>query len=235
MFERFTDRARCVIVLANEHVRFCGHSHIGTEHVLLALLQEGESVAAQVLKPALSLEAARAKVKPGGATPSGYVPFTPRCKKVLELALRESLKLGANYIAPEHLLLALIREGEGEGVRILRESGIDLAETRQSVVSVVTGGRPLRTAEQNEILGTFLDLLAGPTGDGASKREAGLKPLWKVDGSHYAAAIRHLERWEAGERVDVESGCHPLQHVAWRLLAVAWQQIHGEDEIEVAS
>ena len=92
----------------------------------------------------------------------------------------------------------------------------------------------MRSPEQNEILGTFLDLLAGPTGDGAGKRAAGLKPLWKVDGSHAAAAERHWIRWQEGERVDGDSGCHPLQHVAWRLLALAYQEIHAFDEEAVA-
>ena len=88
----------------------------------------------------------------------------------------------------------------------------------------------MRTAEQNEILGTFLDLLSGPTGDGARKREAGLKPLWKVDPSHRAAAWRHLYRWVDGERIDADSGCHPLQHAAWRLLAIAYQEIEAGRE-----
>jgi hypothetical protein len=88
--------------------------------------------------------------------------------------------------------------------------------------------RPLRTPEQNEILGAFVDMLAGPTGDGAIKREAGVKPLWKIDGSHEAAAYRHLERWKGGEQVDADSGCHPLIHAAWRLLAVAYREMHAD-------
>jgi FMN phosphatase YigB (HAD superfamily) len=87
--------------------------------------------------------------------------------------------------------------------------------------------RPLRTPEQNEILGAFVDMLAGPTGDGAVKREAGVKPLWKVDDSHEAAAFRHVERWRGGEQADADSGCHPLIHAAWRLLAVAYREMHA--------
>ena len=87
----------------------------------------------------------------------------------------------------------------------------------------------MRNPEQNEILGAFVDMLTGPTGDGGNKRARGEKPLWKVDGSHYAAAHRHIERYEGGEHADADSGCHPLVHAAWRLLAVAYQDLaaHG--------
>src|ERR1051325_4300664 len=110
MFERFTDRARRVVVLAQEEARMLSHNYIGTEHILLGLIHEGEGVAAKALESlGISLEAVRAQVE----APSGHIPFTPRAKKVLELSLREALQLGHNYIGTEHILLGLIREGEG--------------------------------------------------------------------------------------------------------------------------
>src|SRR5690606_23086445 len=118
LFERFTDRARRVVVLAQEEARLLNHSYIGTEHILLGLIHEGEGVAAKALESlGISLEAVRSQVEEiigqGGTAPSGHIPFTPRAKKVLELSLREALQLGHNYIGTEHILLGLIREGEG--------------------------------------------------------------------------------------------------------------------------
>src|SRR3712207_9278810 len=118
MFERFTDRARRVVVLAQEEARLLNHNYIGTEHILLGLIHEGEGVAAKALESlGISLEAVRSQVEEiigqGGSSPSGHIPFTPRAKKVLELSLREALQLGHNYIGTEHILLGLIREGEG--------------------------------------------------------------------------------------------------------------------------
>ena len=110
MFERFTDRARRVVVLAQEEARLLNHSYIGTEHILLGLIHEGEGVAAKALESlGISLEAVRSQVEEiigqGGSSPSGHIPFTPRAKKVLELSLREALQLGHNYIGTEHILL----------------------------------------------------------------------------------------------------------------------------------
>src|ERR1700744_1396806 len=118
MFERFTDRARRVVVLAQEEARMLNHNYIGTEHILLGLIHEGEGVAAKALESlGISLEAVRQQVEEiigqGQQAPSGHIPFTPRAKKVLELSLREALQLGHNYIGTEHILLGLIREGEG--------------------------------------------------------------------------------------------------------------------------
>src|ERR1035438_636575 len=118
MFERFTDRARRVVVLAQEEARMLNHNYIGTEHLLLGLIHEGEGVAAKVLESmGISLEAVRQQVEEivgrGKDAPSGHIPFTPRAKKVLELSLREAQILGHNYIGTEHILLGLIREGEG--------------------------------------------------------------------------------------------------------------------------
>ncbi len=124
MFERFTERARRVVVLAQEEARMLDHSYIGTEHILLGLAHEGDGVAAQVLGSlGLTLETARDQVEQmigrGSAAPSGHIPFTPRAKKVLELSLREALELKQSYIGTEHILLGLIREGHGVGARIL--------------------------------------------------------------------------------------------------------------------
>ena len=126
MFERFTDRARRVLVLAQEEARLLNHSFIGTEHILLGLIHEGEGLAAKALESlGISLEAVREKVEetigPAGSAPTGSPPFTPRAKKVLELSLREALQLGHNYIGTEHMLLGLVREGEGVAAQVLAE------------------------------------------------------------------------------------------------------------------
>ena len=146
MFERFTDRARRVVVLAQEEARLLSHNFIGTEHVLLGMIHEGEGIAAQVLESAgISLEAARAKVAaivgPGASSPSGHIPFTPRAKKVLEMALREAIQLGDNFIGTEHLLLGLLREGQGVAVDVLQNSGADLRRLREQVIDLAGGQR----------------------------------------------------------------------------------------------
>src|SRR5205809_669590 len=146
MFERFTDRARRVVVLAQEEARMLNHNYIGTEHILLGLIHEGEGVAAKALESlGISLEAVRQQVEEiigqGQQAPSGHIPFTPRAKKVLELSLREALQLGHNYIGTEHLLLGLICEGEGEGVaaQVLVKLGADLNRVRQQVNQLLAG------------------------------------------------------------------------------------------------
>jgi hypothetical protein len=144
MFERFTDRARRVVVLAQEEARFLNHNYIGTEHILLGLIHEGEGVAAQALEQlGVSLEAVRAQVEEvigrGTDAPTGHIPFTPRAKKVLELSLREALELGHNYIGTEHILLGLLREGQGVGAQVLGELGADLTRVRQVVVQLLAG------------------------------------------------------------------------------------------------
>ena len=144
MFERFTDRARRVVVLAQEEARALNHNYIGTEHILLGLIQEGEGVAAKALESmGISLDAVRTEVKDiigtGGHPPSGYIPFTPRAKKVLELALREALQLGHKYIGTEHILLGLIREGEGVAAQVLVKLGADLSRVRQQVIQLLSG------------------------------------------------------------------------------------------------
>ena len=144
MFERFTDRARRVVVLAQEEARLLQHNYIGTEHILLGLIHEGEGVAAKALESlGISLEAVRQQVEEiigqGGTSPSGHIPFTPRAKKVLELSLREALQLGHNYIGTEHILLGLIREGEGVAAQVLVKLGADLSRVRQQVIQLLSG------------------------------------------------------------------------------------------------
>jgi ATP-dependent Clp protease ATP-binding subunit ClpC len=144
MFERFTNRARRVVVLAQEEARILDHNYIGTEHLLLGLIHEGEGVAAKALEAmGISLEAVRQQVEEivgrGKDAPSGHIPFTPRAKKVLELSLREAQILGHNYIGTEHILLGLIREGEGVAAQVLTRLGADMDRTRQQVIELLHG------------------------------------------------------------------------------------------------
>src|SRR5437899_3415868 len=144
MFERFTDRARRVVVLAQEEARLLNHNSHGTEHLLLGLISEGEGVAAKALESlATSVEAVRQQVEEiigtGSSSPQGHIPFTPRAKKVLELSLREALQLGHNYIGTEHILLGLIREGEGVAAQVLQKLGADLGRVRQQVIQLLSG------------------------------------------------------------------------------------------------
>ncbi|AKT51178.1 ATP-dependent Clp protease ATP-binding subunit [Arsenicicoccus sp. oral taxon 190] len=151
MFERFTDRARRVVVLAQEEARMLNHNYIGTEHILLGLIHEGEGVAAKALESlGISLEAVREQVQDiigqGQQAPTGHIPFTPRAKKVLELSLREALQLGHSYIGTEHILLGLIREGEGVAAQVLVKLGADLNRVRQTVIQLLSGYQGKETA-----------------------------------------------------------------------------------------
>src|SRR5690242_3293545 len=151
MFERFTDRARRVVVLAQEEARMLNHNYIGTEHILLGLIHEGEGVAAKAMESlGISLEAVRQQVEEiigqGQQAPSGHIPFTPRAKKVLELSLREARQLGHNYIGTEHILLGLIREGEGVAAQVLVKLGADLNRVRQQVIQLLSGYQGKETA-----------------------------------------------------------------------------------------
>jgi ATP-dependent Clp protease ATP-binding subunit ClpC len=144
MFERFTDRARRVVVLAQEEAKMLNHNYIGTEHILLGLIHEGEGVAAKALESlGISLDAVREQVQDiigqGQQQPTGHIPFTPRAKKVLELSLREALQLGHSYIGTEHILLGLIREGEGVAAQVLVKLGADLNRVRQQVIQLLSG------------------------------------------------------------------------------------------------
>jgi ATP-dependent Clp protease ATP-binding subunit ClpA len=145
MFERFTDRARRVVVLAQDEARLLNHNYVGTEHILLGLIQEGKGVAAKALESlGISLQAVRAQVEEiigrGQQAPfPGHIPFTPRAKKVMELSLRESLQLGHSYIGTEHILLGLIREGDGVAAQVLVKLGADLNRVRQQVIVLLHG------------------------------------------------------------------------------------------------
>jgi len=144
VFERFTDRARRVVVLAQEESRLLNHNYIGTEHILLGLVREREGVASKALELLnISLEAVRSQVEEiigqGQGMTAGHIPFTPRAKKVLELSLREALQLGHNYIGTEHILLGLIREGEGVAAQVLQKLGADLNRVRQTVIQLLSG------------------------------------------------------------------------------------------------
>jgi ATP-dependent Clp protease ATP-binding subunit ClpC len=142
MFERFTDRARRVVVQAQEEARILDHNYIGTEHILLGLIHEGDGVAAKVLESlGISQETVRQRVEKvigrGKQAPSGHIPFTPQSKKVLELALRESRALGHNYIGTEHILLGLIHEGDGVAAQVLTGLGADLNGAREQVIRIL--------------------------------------------------------------------------------------------------
>ncbi|WP_246956920.1 ATP-dependent Clp protease ATP-binding subunit [Brachybacterium sp. Marseille-Q7125] len=144
MFERFTDRARRVVVLAQDEARLLNHNYIGTEHILLGLIHENEGVGAKALEAlGVSLDAVREQVRDiigeGNQTPSGHIPFTPRAKKVLELSLREALQLGHNYIGTEHILLGLLREGEGTAVKVLSRLKAEPSAVRQEVIERLSG------------------------------------------------------------------------------------------------
>src|ERR687892_492040 len=145
MFERFTDEARRVVVLSQEEARLLNHNYIGTEHILLGLLHEGEGIAAQALGSlGVTLHVVRRQVEEiigrGGSAPFGDIPFTPRAKKVLELSLREAMDLGHDHIRTEHVLLGLVREGEGVAAQVLVTLGADLPKVRDRVVQILSDG-----------------------------------------------------------------------------------------------
>ena len=204
MFEKFTERARQVIVLAQEEARMLNHDYIGTEHLLLGLIHEGEGVAARVLESlGISLEDVRQSVEEmigrGDHELSGHIPFTPRAKKVLELSLRESQQLGHDYIGTEHILLGLIREGEGVAAQVLVKLGGDLNRVRQQVIQVL-GGSAGEEAGESEAGGRPEAAGAG-AGMGPEVRIVGapaqmaeiLNRLRSID-TRLAAVERHLGR-----------------------------------------
>jgi ATP-dependent Clp protease ATP-binding subunit ClpC len=143
MLDRFTDRARRVVKLAEEEARMLNHNYIGTEHILLGLIREGDGVAARALESLeINLDAVRQQVEQiigqGQHAPSGHIPFTPRAKKVLELSLREAVQLGHDHIGTEHILLGLIREGDGVAAQVLVKMGADLNRVREQVIQVIS-------------------------------------------------------------------------------------------------
>jgi ATP-dependent Clp protease ATP-binding subunit ClpA len=154
MFERFTDRSRRVVILAQEEARMLDHNYVGPEHVLLGLVHEGQGVAARALTELdISLSAVREQVEEligrGQQAPSGHIPFTPRAKKVLELSLREALQLGHNYIGTEHILLGILREGDSVAAQVLVRMGTDLNRVRLEVIKLV--GSEAETISPGEI------------------------------------------------------------------------------------
>src|SRR5712691_11454976 len=164
MFERFTAKARHVVVLAQDEARELNHNYIGTEHILLGLIHESQGLAARVLTGqfGLTLDGIRQEVTAivgtGKKPQSGHIPFTPRAKKVLELSLREALQLSHNYIGTEHILLGLIREGEGVAAQVLQKLGADLNRVRQQVIQLLSGhigkgeGQPGEVAPQGSMV-----------------------------------------------------------------------------------
>ena len=172
MFERFTERARQVVVLAQEEARTLKHNYIGTEHILLGLLREEEGLAARVLESLdITVERVRAQVVrivgSGEEVTSGQIPFTPRAKKVLELALREALSLGHNYIGTEHILLGLVRENEGVAARILLDFDADSEKIRNEVIRMLSGPGGRRQGSGSG---------SGSQGQGSSRRARARSP-----------------------------------------------------------
>ena len=183
MFERFTDRARRVLVLAQQEARVLGHNFLGTEHLLLALIRETEGVAAMALAQlGIRLDDVRDRVKetvgPAGSAPTGSPPFTPRAKRVLELSLREALQLGHNYIGTEHILLGLVREGEGVAAQILASLGGDLARVRQQVLQILAGYAPPRPVEGERFRTRVEDPRCGRCDALLSTSDGGRGSLW---------------------------------------------------------
>jgi ATP-dependent Clp protease ATP-binding subunit ClpA len=171
MFERFTERSRRVVVLAQEEARMLDHNYIGTEHLLLGLIHEGDGIAAQAIESAgLTLDAARAEVERmigrSASAPSGHIPFTPRAKMVLELALREALALKKSYIGPEHILLGLIREGDGVGAQILERLAAPLPVLRAQVIELAE----TEPTEPDETLGAWLPAAVREAGAGLRRQ-----------------------------------------------------------------
>ena len=169
MFERFTDRARRVVVFAQDEARMLNHNYIGTEHLLLGLVHEGEGVAAKALESlGISLERVRQQVEDiigqGTKLPSGHIPFTPRAKKVMELSLREALQLTHNYIGTEHILLGIIREAEGVAAQVLQKLGADLQTVRDTVQKLLTtyAGEEEVTESDAELQHAELTDVSGP-------------------------------------------------------------------------
>jgi ATP-dependent Clp protease ATP-binding subunit ClpA len=239
MFERFTDRARRVVVLSQEEARLLNHNYIGTEHLLLGLIHEGQGVAAKALESlGIRLEAVRAQVEEiigrGQEAPSGQIPFTPRAKKVLELSLREALQLGHNYMGTEHILLGLIREGEGVAAQVLVKLGADFSLVRQQVIQLLSGsaGGPEAVAETRPVHMTAPDDLREAEEQLAEVRRQKVAAIEAQDFDR-AAALRDqelqlLERlaeregeWRAG--VDVAAVVQENRRLHGEV-----QRLHGE-------
>jgi ATP-dependent Clp protease ATP-binding subunit ClpA len=241
MFKRFTDRARRVVVLAQEEARLLNHDYIGTEHLLLGLAHEGQGVAAEALESlGIRLEALRSQVQEligrgeREAASSGQIPFTPRAKKVLELSLREAQQLGHNYIGTEHILLGLIREGQGVAAQILVKLGADLPRVRQVVIQLLSGyaGGPEAAAEPRPVAMTVPDELREAEEQLAELRQQKEAAIAAQDFDR-AAALRDQElqlleglaeregEWRAG--VDVAAVVQENRRLHGEV-----QRLHGE-------
>jgi ATP-dependent Clp protease ATP-binding subunit ClpA len=207
MFERFTDRARRVVVLAQEEARMLNHNYIGTEHLLLGLIHEGHGVAATTLESlGISLDAVRQQVEGiiglGQRAPSGHIPFTPRAKTVLKLSRREAQQLGHDYIGTEHILLGLICEGEGVAAQVLVRLGADLNRVREQVIQLLQG------REVKEPV--------SPVDDPGSPRRSGVqadvRPGVTALESRLSAIEQRMGDWEAGHR-DLASLAEQVQRL----------------------
>jgi len=252
MFERLTDRARRVMVLAQEEARLLNHSHIGTEHLLLGLIHEGEGVAAQALESlGVSLQTVRQQVEEiigqGQHAPAGRMPFTPRAKKVLELARREALAMGHNYVGTEHILLGLIREGDGVAAQVLVRLGADLNRVRQRVIQLLAGhqdepksGRAARRAgkagqRQHELLPEILGRVESIDSQLAAIGErVGAGP--DVSGLDQQIAQAHRDKEAAAGAEEYESAAE-LRDRERQLLAdrAARQQEWASEHVDLAS
>jgi hypothetical protein len=214
VFERFSDRARRVLVLAQEEARLLNHSFIGTEHILLGLIHESDGVAAKALESlGVSLEAVRTRVHDAigdapSSVPTGSPPFTPRAKKVLELSLREAMQLRHNYIGTEHMLLGLVREGEGVAADVLGKLGLDLALVRDKVIELLGGDREDETEGRSPLRG------GGPPGLSQGSI-SNLHPTKVVQGPDVRLSAGGLEfRVVAVLLFDYEF------HVVWRMSGI---------------
>jgi ATP-dependent Clp protease ATP-binding subunit ClpC len=192
MFERFSDRARRVVVLAQEEARLLNHNYIGTEHILLGLVHEREGVAAQALD-SLDVKLVRVRqqveqiIGQGGSSPSGHIPFTPRAKKVLELSLREAMQLGHNYIGTEHILLGLLREGEGVACQVLVKLGANLPKVRARVLELVADDGGEGAAAPTPTLSAELRaVIEEARGEAAAAGESEVAPIHM-----FLAAVQH--------------------------------------------
>jgi len=196
MFERFTERARQAVVLAQDEARTLGHNYIGTEHILLGLLREEEGLAARVLDSLdVALESVRAEVAKivgqGDEVTAGQIPFTPRAKKVLELSLKEALSMSHKYIGTEHVLLGLVRENEGVASQILRDLGADAETIRDEVISTLSGGGGRRAPRRGGVVRASVPesqphwefgvrTLAGPSATWAEQLSAWRREGWEL-------------------------------------------------------
>ncbi len=197
MFERFTEQSRRVVVLAQEEARMLGHNHIGSEHLLLGLLHEQGGTAADVLASAgITVEAARSQVEelagPGDKSPTGHIPFTQRAKKILELSLREALEQRKSYIGTEHILLALMRDADGMGARVLERLGGSLPALRQQVLEAAKAARPARRRTGNRARDVGRGLAARP----GRLRTGGPRPARRSPGSA-SCSRRSTGAWPA--------------------------------------